>query len=105
MYLTMNRFKVKLAEEATFEEIWLSRDSVLKEVPGFVSFHLLKGQEVDGSHRLYASHTVWESEQAFRDWTTSEQFRRAHAGARPSRDIYLGPPELEIFESLQALTA
>lgn len=102
MYLTMNRFKVRPGQEAAFEEVWTSRDSHLKSVPGFIAFHLLKGEEKDG-YRLYASHTAWESEAAFRDWTTSEAFRAAHRGAGGNKDLYLGPPELELFESVQAL--
>ena len=43
--------------EATFEQVWLSRDSHLDKVPGFVEFHLLKGPEAE-DHTLYASHTV-----------------------------------------------
>ena len=103
MYLTMNRFKVKPGEEAAFEEVWTRRDSHLKSVPGFVAFHLLRGPERDG-HTLYASHTTWESEAAFTAWTRSEAFRAAHAGAASHRDIYDGPPELEIFAAVQSLT-
>ena len=51
MYLTMNRFKVKPGQEAAFEAIWRSRDSYLPQVPGFVSFHLMKGASSD-SHTL-----------------------------------------------------
>ena len=104
MFLTMNRFKVKLGHEAEFEEVWSSRDSQLTRVPGFVAFHLLKGEERDG-YRLYASHTAWESEQAFHDWTRSEAFRTAHRGAGEHRDMYLSAPELEVFESVQAVEA
>ncbi|NBC88026.1 MAG: antibiotic biosynthesis monooxygenase [Alphaproteobacteria bacterium] len=104
MYLTMNRFKVKFGQEAAFEAVWTARDSHLKEVPGFLAFHLMKGEVKDG-YRLYASHTAWESEQAFRDWTRSEAFRRAHAGAGANADLYEGAPELEIFESVQTITA
>ncbi|MBE3637921.1 antibiotic biosynthesis monooxygenase family protein [Mangrovicoccus algicola] len=102
MYLTMNRFKVKLGQEEAFETVWRTRNSKLAEVPGFVEFHLMKGPEKE-DHRLYASHTMWESEAAFRDWTSSEAFRAAHAGARSSGDIYLGPPELELFDSIQSI--
>jgi heme-degrading monooxygenase HmoA len=104
MYLTMNRFKVKLGHEDRFEEVWASRESQLASVPGFKSFHLMKGEEREG-YRLYASHTAWESEDAFRDWTRSEAFRRAHQGAGDHRDMYLGPPELEVFQSVQCLEA
>lgn len=104
MFLTMNRFKVKPGQEAAFEAIWLGRDSQLPAVPGFVAFHLMKGPERAG-YRLYASHTMWESEAAFKAWTTSEAFRAAHRGAGGAADIYLGPPELEMFQSLQSIEA
>ncbi len=104
MYLTMNRFKVKPSGEEAFETIWKTRDSQLSGVAGFVSFHLLKGPAKDG-YRLYASHTLWASEAAFTDWTRSEAFRAAHRGAGAHADIYLGPPELEVFESVQHLGA
>ena len=100
MYLTMNRFRVKPGCEAEFEAIWKGRETRLPDVPGFVAFHLMKGPEGEG-HRLYASHTMWESEEAFRAWTKSDAFRQAHAGAGDSRDIYLGPPEREAFTSIQ----
>ncbi|MGR3585210.1 MAG: antibiotic biosynthesis monooxygenase family protein, partial [Pseudooceanicola nanhaiensis] len=45
MYLAMNRFTVPLEHAAEFEEMWLSRESRLNELPGFVSFHMLKGPE------------------------------------------------------------
>lgn len=104
MYLTMNRFKVKLGQEDAFETLWKTRDSHLKEVEGFIAFHLMKGERKDG-YRLYASHTAWESEDAFRAWTRSEAFRKAHAGAGGSGDLYEGAPELEIFDSVQEITA
>jgi hypothetical protein len=39
----MNRFHDVKGSEADFEQVWLSRDSHRKKVPGFVEFHLLKG--------------------------------------------------------------
>lgn len=104
MYLTMNRFKVKPGQEAAFEAVWTARDSHLPAVPGFVSFHLMKGPQKDG-YRLYASHTLWSSEAAFADWTRSEAFRSAHKGAGAHADIYLAPPELEVFQSVQHIGA
>ncbi len=103
MYLTMNRFQVKTGQEAAFEAIWTARDSQLPQVPGFVGFHLLKGAEKDG-HRLYASHTMWDSEASFVGWTKSEAFRQAHRGAGSHGDLYAGPPALELFQSVQHIT-
>lgn len=104
MYLTMNRFRVKPDRVETFERIWKDRDSQLPQVPGFVSFHLMKGP-VQDDHVLYASHTLWQSRAAFEAWTKSEAFRAAHKGAGAHADIYLGPPDLELFESVQSIEA
>ncbi|QBF30754.1 antibiotic biosynthesis monooxygenase [Thalassococcus sp. S3] len=103
MYLTMNRFQVRPEGAAAFEEMWENRDSHLKSVPGFISFHLMRGPETE-DHILYASHTAWTDQSAFEAWTKSEAFREAHKNAGGSRDLYLGPPQLEIFETVQELT-
>ncbi|WP_028029328.1 antibiotic biosynthesis monooxygenase family protein [Gemmobacter nectariphilus] len=102
MFLTMNRFKVNPGQEAAFEAVWTGRDSQLPQVPGFVSFHLMKGPAKEG-HTLYASHTLWESEAHFTAWTKSEAFRNAHRGAGSHGDLYAGPPELEMFSSVQVI--
>lgn len=99
MYVAMNRFKIAPGSEAAFEEVWRSRTSRLDELPGFVEFHLLRGPARE-DHTLYASHTIWEDEEAFRNWTTSEQFREAHRGAGGAKPLYLGPPEFEGFTSV-----
>ncbi|RIA01251.1 antibiotic biosynthesis monooxygenase [Cereibacter sphaeroides] len=104
MYLTMNRFRVKTGQEAAFESVWKNRDSQLPQVPGFVAFHLMRGPDREG-YRLYASHTAWESEEAFIAWTRSEAFRTAHRGAGGNADLYAGPPELEVFSSIQSISA
>ena len=60
MFIAMNRFRVAKGSEAAFEQVWISRDTHLDSVPGFLEFHLLKGPEAE-DHTLYASHTVWEN--------------------------------------------
>ena len=102
MYIAMNRFKVAKGSEAMFEKLWLTRESYLHELPGFLVFHLLKGPERE-DHVLYSSHTMWRSYADFENWTKSEQFRKAHANAGSSsiRPHYLGHPEFEGFHVLQ----
>jgi len=97
MYIAMNRFQIAKGKEQQFIDIWKNRDTYLDDVAGFKEFNLLQG-ETSEQATLFASHSLWESEQAFRDWTTSEAFRKAHAHAGESRDIYLGPPQFEGFE-------
>lgn len=103
MYLTINRFKVKPGHEAEFEAIWTGRETHLPQLDGFKAFNLFRGPSHD-DHTVYLSHTVWESRGAFEAWTKSEAFRAAHKGAGSHKDIYLGPPELELFESVQHIT-
>jgi heme-degrading monooxygenase HmoA len=104
MFIAMNRFKVRKGCEHGFEQVWMSRESHLEAVPGFVVFHLLKGPEHD-DHVLYASHTIWRSEADFAAWTRSEAFRKVHEGAGANKPLYFGHPEFEGFTVLQELKA
>lgn len=97
MFIAMNRFRIARGREEDFEEMWRRRDSHLSGVPGFREFHLLRGAS-DEEGTLYASHSVWESREAFEAWTRSEAFRKAHAKARAPEGTYLGPPRFEGFE-------
>ncbi|MEM6413820.1 MAG: antibiotic biosynthesis monooxygenase [Pseudomonadota bacterium] len=96
MFIAMNRFKIALGSEKAFEDVWASRDSHLKDVPGFEEFHLVRGPQKE-DHTLYASHTVWSSETDFENWTKSEAFRAAHKNAGDNSTLYLGHPEFEGF--------
>jgi heme-degrading monooxygenase HmoA len=102
MFIAMNRFQVIPGEERAFEEVWLSRDTHLDGVPGFVEFHLLKGP-AEEDHTLYSSHTIWRSREDFEAWTRSDAFRKAHSGAGGNKPLYLGHPRFEGFEVLQTI--
>jgi heme-degrading monooxygenase HmoA len=95
----MNRFRIAPGHEADFEDLWRKRDSYLDEVPGFRDFKLLKGPS-DEEATLYASHTTWDSREAFEAWTRSESFVKAHAQARAPKGTYLGHPVFEGFEAI-----
>ena len=99
MYVAMNRFKIAPGREEEFESMWRNRETHLDEVPGFREFHLLRGPRHD-DHTLFASHSVWDSRQAFEDWTRSEAFRKAHHQAGAAKGVYLGPPQFEGFDSV-----
>ncbi len=97
MYIAMNRFQIAIGRERDFENLWRQRESSLDEVEGFVEFHLLRGP-TDEKATLFASHTVWNSREAFEAWANSEAFRKAHAQARAPEGTYLGHPVFEGFE-------
>ena len=105
MFIAMNRFRVKKGNEDAFEKVWLSRDTRLAKVPGFIEFHLLKGPEHD-DYTLYSSHSAWQSKAAFEAWTRSEEFRAAHAraGNETTGPLYLEHPKFEGFEVRQTVT-
>jgi heme-degrading monooxygenase HmoA len=102
MFIAMNRFKVAPESATDFEQVWLARDTHLREVPGFIAFHLLRGPARD-DHVLYSSHAIWNSRADFEAWTKSEAFRAAHRDAGQNKPLYLGHPEFEGFEVIQTV--
>lgn len=99
MYVAMNRFRIALGREEEFVDIWRKRDTYLAGVPGFKEFHLLRGPTTE-EFTLFASHSIWQSAEAFTNWTRSEAFRNAHASAGGAKGIYLGHPQFEGFEAV-----
>lgn len=99
MFIAMNRFKIAPGSEDEFIGVWKNRETYLDTVPGFKEFHLLRGPST-GEYTLFASHSTWESSDAFEAWTRSEAFRKAHASAGGTKNIYLGPPQFEGFEEV-----
>ncbi len=97
MYIAMNRFSIALGHEDEFETIWRNRETFLDEVPGFREFHLLRGPS-DQKATLYASHSVWNAQEDFVQWTESDSFRKAHAKARTPKGMHLSHPQFEGFE-------
>ena len=78
-YIAMNRFRIVKGQESEFEEIWKTRNTYLENESGFIKFNLLKGPERE-DHLLYASHTLWESEDHFIAWTKSVPRLTTHLG-------------------------
>jgi heme-degrading monooxygenase HmoA len=104
MFVAANRFRVIPTEAARFEAAWLNRESHIREVPGFLTFHLLRGPAAE-DHVLYSSFTLWRSRADFEAWTKSEAFRRAHAAAGEAKPMSLGHPQFEGFDVLQTIDA
>ncbi|MEL6532240.1 MAG: antibiotic biosynthesis monooxygenase [Pseudomonadota bacterium] len=102
MFIAMNRFKVPAENAEEFEAVWLGRESQLQTLEGFEGFHMLKGPESDGLI-LYASHTVWSSQETFTAWTRSQQFRDAHKNAGTTRKLFEGHPQFEGFTAIQEI--
>jgi heme-degrading monooxygenase HmoA len=96
IFIAMNHFDVDPARSDEFEARWGERESYLTEVPGFLRFALLRGDEPGD----YVSHSTWESRSAFEAWTRSEAFRKAHQQARMPEGVLRGHPKLQTFEAV-----
>jgi heme-degrading monooxygenase HmoA len=101
MFIAMNRFQVVAGQEATFEEMWSSRETYLQEVPGFLEFSLLRNQPMGAPDKTteYISHSTWESREAFEAWTQSEAFNRGHAQGSV-QGVLAGPPVVALYEAV-----
>lgn len=124
MYIATNRFRVQPQYQNMFKERWINRTVHIRNVPGFISFQFIEGalhdysenngtneEKTQETYRSYISHTIWESEAAFTDWTRSAQYHVAHTPAREKnvsntewRDkIFTGRPIFEGFSVLQSV--
>ena len=99
MFIAMNRFKIVLGKEIEFEKVWKERDTHLEGTKGFKEFHSVKGEK-NNEFSPYASHTIWNSRDDFINWTKLEAFRLAHKNANKHKDLNLGPPQFEGFETV-----
>ena len=99
MFVAMNRFKILIGKENDFEKVWKNRETHLDKVPGFKNFNLIKGKSID-EYTLYISHSIWNSEGDFINWTKSAEFRLAHKNAGSNKHLYLGHPEFEGFTKI-----
>ena len=85
--------------------MWRTRESHLKEMPGFIRFAMLKCVSAclqfivlhSSSHRYpfplvtgtnvpgkYVSETHWDTKDAFEGWAKSSQFKASHGGGSSS---------------------
>jgi heme-degrading monooxygenase HmoA len=94
MYIAMNRFTIANGRESDFEAVWRDRKTLLPEVPGFLEFKLLCGQPGPES-TMILSHSTWESEEAFRAWTNSDAFKKAHESSSLAEGVVLARPQFE----------
>ena len=100
MFIAMNRFQVNQGKESAFEEMWRSRESHLNDVPGFVSFSLLRNWITSEAKTTeFISHSTWRSREDFEAWTNSENFTRGHAQGSV-QGILAGHPEVSLYETI-----
>jgi len=95
VFIAMNNFKIAPGRESDFEAQWRNRESYLQNIPGFVQFALLKGDNAGE----YVSHTTWRDRAAFVAWTQSPAFTLAHRQGSVS-GVLQGPPHVALYEAV-----
>ena len=99
MFVTCNRIPVNPEHAAAFEERFGSRAGQVDQMPGFVSFHLLKPKNPTDP---YVVMTFWESEAHFKAWTESPAFREGHGRSSTlPPDTFAGRPVLELYDVVE----
>lgn len=100
MIVTCNRIPVNPKYAAQFEARFGDRANLVDEMPGFVSFQLLRPKN-DGEP--YIVMTYWESMEHFTAWTESPAFREGHARSSTlPPETFTGHPTLEVYEVLDS---
>jgi heme-degrading monooxygenase HmoA len=97
MFVVMNRISVNPQFAGAFEERFRNRAGQVDKMPGFIRNLVLRPASPDDP---YVVLTMWESRQAFDDWTQSDAFKQGHArsGTLP-KEAFKGPSRLETFEA------
>jgi heme-degrading monooxygenase HmoA len=91
-----NRFRVAEDYEEEFVERFQDGMGNVSEYDGFVRFELLTPEShPHGETETHVALTYWESKDAFRAWTASDDFERAHSDDAPD-EMFTAPNELEI---------
>ncbi|MBO8173353.1 MAG: antibiotic biosynthesis monooxygenase [Bacillaceae bacterium] len=93
MYVVMNVLEVPQEGKDKMIELFASSAENMKKVPGCLEFQFLNSPE-ENKQIVY---TRWESREAFKAWTESEAFRRAHEERRTSGSTATGS-KIEIYE-------
>ncbi|MDW8018235.1 MAG: antibiotic biosynthesis monooxygenase [Thermus sp.] len=95
MFVVMNRIPVKSEYADRFEEVFRTRARLVDQMPGFIRNLVLRPKDPEDP---YIVMTFWESEEAFRAWTESPEFREGHARSSTlPKEAFRGPNRLETF--------
>jgi len=88
MLVVTNTIRIKEGFGSKVAERFAQAKGV-QTMPGFVRMEAWLGAGQEGEEELKIC-TVWENEEAFKNWTSSETFRESHRGAGDSKEYMLG---------------
>ncbi|MBN3522593.1 antibiotic biosynthesis monooxygenase [Paenibacillus apiarius] len=88
MLVVTNTIRIKAGFGKQVAERFANAKGV-QQMPGFVRMEAWLGEGKEGEEELKVC-TLWENEEAFHNWTSSETFRASHRGAGDSKEYMLG---------------
>jgi heme-degrading monooxygenase HmoA len=74
-FVAINYISCKKNYQQRFEELFNTRAHAIDRMPGFIDMQVLKPKN-DGEEYLVVS--FWENEEAFSQWTSSQEFIEGH---------------------------
>ena len=111
MFVSINHIPVKAGREDDFEKMFKERERVVEKQQGFISLDILKpgrksfpGQKPEPNGNEYQVLTRWQSEQAFRSWVGSEDFKKSHS-REVDRTVFDGKSYLTYHETIEGAGA
>jgi heme-degrading monooxygenase HmoA len=99
MITVSNRIPVRPEFAEAFENRFRERLGLVDQMPGFLAYRLLRPSKPE---HPYVVLTFWESEEHFRAWTSSAEFREQHKQERTlGPEAFAGPVQLEVHQVVQ----
>lgn len=88
MFVVTNTIRIKAGHGQQVAERFAAAKGV-QQMPGFQRLEVWLGAGAEGEEELKVC-TVWDDEESFKGWTSSESFRESHRGGGNSREVMLG---------------
>lgn len=99
MFVVCNRVSVNPDHAAQFEALFLSRSKMVDQMPGFVSFQLMRPLKTDDS---YIVMVTWEAKEHYHAWLKSPSFKDGHARTGSLHEhTFMGKQTVELYELLE----
>lgn len=89
MFVVTNTIRIKAGHGKQVADRFAAAKGV-QQMPGFQRMEVWLGEGKDPNEEELKVCTVWENEDAFKQWTSSESFRESHRGGGDSREVMLG---------------
>lgn len=74
-FVAVNYIRCNPEYKERFETLFGSRAHAIDQMTGFIEMHVLRPQQDEDNYLIVS---YWETEQAFKDWTSSPAFIEGH---------------------------